>query len=115
MRVVPSWLVVGVKTGNDIAALVSEIPGPVNVLAGSGGLSVAQLSGLGVRRISLGSTAFTESMTTVHRLAVELLSNGQATESDYGAIPNLNRIFQMNSVYSKNNTNVHLYVNFIRN
>jgi 2-methylisocitrate lyase-like PEP mutase family enzyme len=89
--------VVGVKTGHDIAALVNEIPGPVNVLAGSGGLSVAQLAGLGVRRVSLGSTAFTESMTTVHRLAVELLSNGQVTESDDGAIPNFNRIFQMRS------------------
>lgn len=48
----------GIKTREDISAVVEAVaPLPVNVLMpGSTGLSVADLAGLGVRRISVGST-----------------------------------------------------------
>ncbi|MEP9354306.1 isocitrate lyase/phosphoenolpyruvate mutase family protein [Xanthobacter sp. KR7-65] len=74
----------GIRTREDIAAVVEAVaPRPVNVLMpASTGLSVADLAGLGVRRISVGSTlsrvawgAFTASVEeirdagTFHRFA----------------------------------------------
>ena len=50
----------------DVALLVSSVPGPLNLLALRGGLSIAELAGLGVRRISLASGVF--------QLVVERLS-----------------------------------------
>jgi 2-methylisocitrate lyase-like PEP mutase family enzyme len=38
-----------------IRRLATELPGPINVNARRGGLSIAELTGLGVRRISLAS------------------------------------------------------------
>lgn len=49
---------IAVHRSDDVAALVAEIPGPVNILARRGGLSIATLTALGVRRISLASGVF---------------------------------------------------------
>jgi 2-methylisocitrate lyase-like PEP mutase family enzyme len=38
-----------------IARLVGELPGPINIIARRGGLTVPQLASLGVRRISMGA------------------------------------------------------------
>jgi len=38
-----------------IARLVDELPGPINIIARRGGMSVAELADLGVHRISLGA------------------------------------------------------------
>ena len=47
-----------VRRQEDVASLVSAIPGPLNVLPRRGGLTIAQLTELGVHRISLASWVF---------------------------------------------------------
>ncbi|MBO0692617.1 MAG: isocitrate lyase/phosphoenolpyruvate mutase family protein [Acidimicrobiaceae bacterium] len=47
-----------VRRQEDVASLLSAIPGPLNVLPRRGGLTIAQLSELGVHRISLASWVF---------------------------------------------------------
>ena len=45
----------GIKTKEDIAAVVGALaPAPINVLSLNGGLSVAEMAELGVRRVSVG-------------------------------------------------------------
>ena len=45
----------GLKTAAEVAAVVAAVaPKPVNVLVGAPGFTVAELAGLGVRRISVG-------------------------------------------------------------
>jgi 2-methylisocitrate lyase-like PEP mutase family enzyme len=56
---------IGVAAPAQIATLVEALPGPVNVLPRRGGLSLAQLAELGVRRISLAAS--------LHRLVTERL------------------------------------------
>jgi 2-methylisocitrate lyase-like PEP mutase family enzyme len=56
---------IGVTAPAQISTMVEALPGPLNVLPRSGGLSLAQLAELGVRRISLASS--------LHRLATERL------------------------------------------
>lgn len=46
----------GLTKLSDISLLVDEVGGPVNVLLMPGGLSTTQLAGVGVRRISVGSS-----------------------------------------------------------
>ncbi len=45
--------VIGVGTAEEIGILVREIDGPLNVIAGAGGLDINDLASLGVKRISL--------------------------------------------------------------
>ncbi len=59
----------GVNTAEDIAAIVAAVSKPVNVLGGIGPLTVPQLAGLGVRRISLGSWLHSAAMTAFVRAA----------------------------------------------
>lgn len=49
---------IAVTSTAQVAALVASVPGPLNFLAGRGGLSIAELTALGARRISLGSGMF---------------------------------------------------------
>ena len=49
---------IAVSRAEDAAALVEEIPGPVNLLAHRGGLSITKLTELGASRISLGAGLF---------------------------------------------------------
>lgn len=59
-----------------IAALVAGIHGPVNVLATPGSPPVAELAGLGVARISLGSWPARAAITLLSRIAREVLEDG---------------------------------------
>jgi 2-methylisocitrate lyase-like PEP mutase family enzyme len=77
----------GVKDPDTIAALVREIPGPLNVLAGPGSPSVAELAGLGVRRVSVGSGPARTVMGLTRRIGRELLRSGTYSSIGGDAIP----------------------------
>ncbi|HEY6337373.1 MAG TPA: isocitrate lyase/phosphoenolpyruvate mutase family protein [Candidatus Sulfotelmatobacter sp.] len=66
----------GLRDGSTIGRLVSDLHCPVNVLAGPGSLSVAELTALGVRRISLGSGPMRAGLGLLRRLAEELKKSG---------------------------------------
>lgn len=62
-----------------VSALVAGIDAPVNVLAGPGAPTTAELAGLGVARISLGSSIAEAAYAVVRRSAKELLAAGSYT------------------------------------
>jgi 2-methylisocitrate lyase-like PEP mutase family enzyme len=64
----------GVRTAEDIAAVVRAVDRPVNVLVGLRGmtLTLAELSALGVRRVSVGSTLARVALGAFVRAAREL-------------------------------------------
>lgn len=66
----------GVTDPMTISTLVAEVDVPVNVLAGPGAPSVADLADLGVARISVGSAIAQAAYTVVRRSTRELLSTG---------------------------------------
>jgi 2-methylisocitrate lyase-like PEP mutase family enzyme len=74
--------VIGVSDRDTIAALAEQIEGPLNVLATRTSPSVAELAGLGVRRISLGSGLHRTSLAAVEAGVAELLEHGT-----YGFLP----------------------------
>ncbi len=67
-----------VTAAADIATLVREIDGPVNVVMGLAGtpLSVAQLRELGVRRISVGGSLARATFGLIRRAGQEMLRDG---------------------------------------
>jgi 2-methylisocitrate lyase-like PEP mutase family enzyme len=65
-----------VRDPETIAELVGSIHGPVNILAVPGGLSVAELWALGVRRISVGSGIARAAFGLARRAARELFEQG---------------------------------------
>lgn len=67
----------GVVTKEDISAVVSSVDRPVNVLMGMrGGLSVAELSELGVKRVSVGGALSRVALGAFLRAAQELKDHG---------------------------------------
>jgi 2-methylisocitrate lyase-like PEP mutase family enzyme len=66
----------GVLDPSVLRTLVAEIALPVNVLAGPGGPSVAELAALGVRRVSVGTGLAEAAYGAAERAATELLSTG---------------------------------------
>ena len=77
----------GVRSAEDIAAIVREVDRPLNVLANLRGLAldVAQLEALGVRRISVGSLFANVAYGALIHAARELEQQGSfgfATEAD---------------------------------
>jgi len=67
----------GVRDPKTIAAIVKAVaPRPVNVLVGSPGLTVPQLAGLGVRRISVGGALARAAWAGFIRAAREILEQG---------------------------------------
>lgn len=66
----------GVIDAGTIDTLVQAIDGPVNVMAGPGAPSVAELGRLGVARVSVGSAIAQAALATTRRAARELLSAG---------------------------------------
>ena len=68
----------GLKTRDEIAAVLREIDRPLNVLMGfaDGNLSVAELTELGVKRISVGATLARVAMGAFMRAAEELRTAG---------------------------------------
>jgi 2-methylisocitrate lyase-like PEP mutase family enzyme len=73
----------------DIAAVVSSVDRPVNVLMGLRGaqLSVAELAALGVKRISLGSSLYRTAIGGFLRAAREMLERGTFTFAAEAASP----------------------------
>lgn len=71
----------GVIDRETIAALVSGIDGPLNVMAGPGAPTVAELARLGVARVSVGPAIAQAALETTRRAARELLEEGT-----YGAM-----------------------------
>ena len=68
--------VIGVSDPTVIAALAEVITAPLNVLAGPGFPSVAELGKLGVARVSLGATVARAAYATARAAARELTATG---------------------------------------
>ena len=68
--------VLGVRDPETIAALTAGIDAPVNVGGAPGALSVAELGGLGVARVSMGSAVAQAAYALVDLAARELLEAG---------------------------------------
>ncbi|BBC31416.1 uncharacterized protein SGFS_027100 [Streptomyces graminofaciens] len=66
----------GVVDSETVKLLVAGVDGPLNVLVGPGALPVAELAGLGVARVSAGSTLALAAHAVVRRAARELLGAG---------------------------------------
>jgi len=71
----------GLKTREEIAAVVSSVDRPVNVLMGLQGvqLSRLELSALGVKRISVGSSLYRTALGAFLRAAREMANEGTFT------------------------------------
>jgi 2-methylisocitrate lyase-like PEP mutase family enzyme len=71
----------GLRTKEDIAAVVSEVDRPVNVLMGLQGvqLSLAELSEIGVKRVSVGSALSRAALGAFLRAGRELREHGTFT------------------------------------
>ena len=77
----------GVADSETIGRLVRAVDGPLNVLAGIGTPSIAELGRLGVKRVSVGSGPQRATLGLVRRIAEELLREGAYTALTTGAIP----------------------------
>jgi 2-methylisocitrate lyase-like PEP mutase family enzyme len=68
----------GLATKNDIATVVGSVDRPVNVVMGLAGaqLSLAELSAIGVRRISVGSALYRTALGAALRAAREMREQG---------------------------------------
>jgi 2-methylisocitrate lyase-like PEP mutase family enzyme len=86
----------GLTSADDIATLVGSVGRPVNVIMGLQGarLTVAELSGLGVKRISVGSALSRAALGAFLRAAREMEERGTFSfAEDAVKYPDLNRIF----------------------
>jgi 2-methylisocitrate lyase-like PEP mutase family enzyme len=63
---------IAVSRREDVAELISSLPGPLNFLALRGGLSISELTALGARRISLASGVFRLVADRLGELVAEL-------------------------------------------
>jgi 2-methylisocitrate lyase-like PEP mutase family enzyme len=74
----------GLRSKDDIAALVSSVDRPVNVVMGLQGvqLSLAELSAIGVRRISVGSALSRVALGAFLRAAREMREHGTFSFAD---------------------------------
>jgi len=77
----------GLASREDIAAVISSVDRPVNVVMGLQGvrLSQAELSGLGVRRISVGSALSRAALGAFLRAAREMCATGTFDFADEAA------------------------------
>lgn len=80
----------GVVDLTTLADLASAIPAPLNVLVGPGAPPVAELAGVGVRRVSLGSSVAAAAYAVADRAAREIVTSGTYEsvrgELDYGRL-----------------------------
>jgi len=86
----------GLKTKEDISAVVRSVDRPVNVIMGLQGvqLSVSELSSLGVRRISVGSELSRAALGAFIRGAREMQEHGTFTFADDAVkYPEMNALF----------------------
>jgi 2-methylisocitrate lyase-like PEP mutase family enzyme len=70
---------IGVSDAATIAKLVQAVNGPINVVASSTAPSIAELTGLGVARISFASGLMRATLAHLRRIARELLEYGTST------------------------------------
>lgn len=79
----------GLATKDDIAALVSSVDRPVNVVMGLQGvrLSIAELSAIGVKRVSVGSALCRAALGAFLRAAREMREDGTFTFAAEAASP----------------------------
>jgi 2-methylisocitrate lyase-like PEP mutase family enzyme len=77
----------GARDAETIGKLARAIDGPLNILAGAGTPSVAELQRLGVARVTIGSGAMRASMGLTARIAKELLEQGTYSSFTDGAMP----------------------------
>lgn len=70
-----------------IGRLVRAVDGPLNVLAGAGTPTIADLRRLGVKRVSVGSAPLRATLGLVRRIVDELLRQGTYTAMTTDAIP----------------------------
>jgi 2-methylisocitrate lyase-like PEP mutase family enzyme len=83
----------GVKSADDVAAIVKAVaPKPVNVLL-TGNLTVAQLADLGVRRVSVGGLLARAAWTGFRRAAEQLAGQGTFAVADVVPSSTLNAQF----------------------
>jgi 2-methylisocitrate lyase-like PEP mutase family enzyme len=75
----------GIRDPETIRRLFSDLRCPLNILAGPGSPSVAELTALGVKRISLGSGPMRAALGTLRRLGQEVRADG--TYSNISAAP----------------------------
>ena len=68
--------IIGVRDGTLIGRLAAAIHGPLNVLAGAGSPSVAELEALGVKRVTVGSGFAKAALSVVKKGAEELRDKG---------------------------------------
>jgi 2-methylisocitrate lyase-like PEP mutase family enzyme len=71
-----SLFVPGLTDLDTLGTLVKESPLPINVMAGAGAPTVAELAAVGVRRISVGTAIAQVAYGVAHRAATELLERG---------------------------------------
>jgi 2-methylisocitrate lyase-like PEP mutase family enzyme len=86
----------GIKTREEIAAVVKAVhPKPVNLLIGASGLSLAEATDLGVRRISVGGSLARSAWAGFMKAAKEMAEQGTFTElaSGYSG-GELNKMFR---------------------
>lgn len=87
----------GPKDAATIAALVNEVEGPINIVAGlsAEALSVEELGNLGVKRISTGGSLARTCLAALRSSAAEMLTSGTFSFAA-GAIPDaeLSKLFK---------------------
>ena len=87
----------GIRTAEQIGAVVKAVaPKPVNVLVVSPDMKVAELAGLGVRRISLGGALAAAAWGGFMRTSREILENGTFSE-----LRNANPGRELNKIFSQ--------------
>ncbi|HUJ49902.1 MAG TPA: isocitrate lyase/phosphoenolpyruvate mutase family protein [Bryobacteraceae bacterium] len=86
----------GLRDAATIGKLVQAARCPINILAGAGTPSIAELQQLGVARVSIGSGAMRATMGLTQRIAKELFEHGTYSCFTEGAMsyPDANRLFQ---------------------
>jgi 2-methylisocitrate lyase-like PEP mutase family enzyme len=83
----------GVRDPATIGVLAREVGGPLNILAGAGAPSIAELERLGVRRVSLGASVMRAALGAVRRVAEELRDAGTFTAlADLALSDDINRL-----------------------
>ncbi len=67
---------IGLKDRETIARLVPEIGGPINIMAGPGTPTIAELEQLGVRRVTFGTGLMRATLPLIRQMAQELCASG---------------------------------------
>ena len=92
----------GLRTREDIAAVLSSVDRPINVVMGLSGvqLDLATLSAMGVKRISVGSSLSRAALTAFLRAAQEMQQHGTFTfANDLVPYKEINAMFEINKMF----------------